>query len=98
MKIKVSPGQSLEDIAIEQYGTVEGVILILMDNNLSPDSLLIGGQELVIRDEVPDINGRNQTVQRLIAEKVVHPNSGFEDIRELVLYIEEEYIDDDYFE
>lgn len=47
--IKVQAGQSVADIATQEYGTVEGMILILQANpGLSVSSELTAGQELVI--------------------------------------------------
>ena len=49
--INVIPNQSLSDIAIEYYGSVEGVFLILEDNRnvSSVNDRLITGQELIVR-------------------------------------------------
>lgn len=45
----VSEGQSLEDVSITNYGDLEGVFLLLMDNpGLTLDSTLTAGQELRI--------------------------------------------------
>lgn len=98
MKIKVAAGQTIEDVAIERYGTVEGAILIMQDNNLSPDDLLIAGQELEIRDTVPNINDKNVTIKDLVDAKNIRPNSGIEGIRDIIFYVEDEYVEDDYFE
>jgi hypothetical protein len=47
--IVVQAGQSLADIALQEYGTYEGIILVVQANpGLSVSSILVGGQELVI--------------------------------------------------
>jgi hypothetical protein len=56
--IIVEPGQCMEDIALQQYGTVDGVRELFFDNeNVFIDGFctrLAAGTELVIRDEPLD--------------------------------------------
>ena len=47
-------GQSLIDIAIQVYGTVEAMFDLCLDNDLEFDSNVSTGQLLVIRDTLPD--------------------------------------------
>jgi hypothetical protein len=51
-KIKVYEGQSIYDIAVQEYGSVEGLFYLLADNNLTLDSNLKSGAELVVRDSI----------------------------------------------
>lgn len=52
--IKVKEGQSLFDVALQYYGSAEGVIKLLEDNpSLSLESVLVAGQNLTIIQE-PD--------------------------------------------
>ncbi len=47
--IKVQAGQTMLDIAVQEYGTVEGIILVMQANpGLSVTSTLTPGQELII--------------------------------------------------
>ena len=56
IKIIVQEGQTIIDIALQQYGGVEGVQLLIADNNL-PDgfaTVLIAGQTLLIKSGAVD--------------------------------------------
>lgn len=55
---EIKPGQSLFDIAVEVYGSVEGVAWLLQDNPVvpGPTGPILPGQILLIRDE--KINAR----------------------------------------
>jgi len=47
--------QSIFDIAIQQYGSVEGVVHLMNDNpNLTFNSNIIPGQNLILNDEAID--------------------------------------------
>jgi hypothetical protein len=51
-RVIVLPGQNIFGIAIQEYGTVEAVFLLLEDNNYLTDglnSILVPGQELLIK-------------------------------------------------
>ncbi|HUM50493.1 MAG TPA: LysM domain-containing protein [Chitinophagales bacterium] len=52
--ITVKDNQSLLDIAIQEYGTVDNMIAISQANDLSVSSQLEPGQELIIPDNVKD--------------------------------------------
>lgn len=53
-QIKVNYGQSIFDIAVQQYGSLDMIWFIIDDNKLSDgiDSDLTGGQTLMIRTDV----------------------------------------------
>jgi hypothetical protein len=51
-KIKVYEGQSIYDVAVQQYGSVEALFYLLADNNLNLDSNLKSGAELEVRDSI----------------------------------------------
>jgi len=55
MKVKVNIGQTISDIALEQYGSMLGIAYLIADNEgiLSRE---IEGEAFEIRDEV--VNGR----------------------------------------
>ena len=52
MKITVKNNQTLADIAIQEYGTIEGVFLLAQANDISPTELLKTGQQLTRPDAV----------------------------------------------
>lgn len=98
--IIVSKGQTIENIAVQYYGSREGVINILQDNNLGLDGLLLGGQELLVADEVPELNDINRAVERQLRRNNIVPNSG---MAKVVIpgdstYFEDDYVEDDYVE
>lgn len=96
MKIKVEYGQTLEDIALKYYGALEGVIDLMADNNLGPDSLLYAGQELEIQDVIPDLTDNNFEVQRALQLADLTPHSGIGGETPDGLYVADDYMDEDY--
>ncbi len=56
MKVIVQNGQNLSDIAIQEYGTLEGIIVLAKTNGISPSDALYVGQQL----EVPECNFRRE--------------------------------------
>ena len=74
-KVKVKLGQTLYDIAIQCYGCPEGVFYLCDDNNLSLDTELTEGQELVIGEATPVINENNIRVKEQLSLKSIYPNS-----------------------
>lgn len=68
-KIKVLEGQSLLDIAIQEYGTVEAVIDIALVNYISPTEELEAGQELVL----PDSTYKNIDIADYYTKKQIKP-------------------------
>ncbi|MBI1228222.1 MAG: LysM peptidoglycan-binding domain-containing protein [Bacteroidetes bacterium] len=94
--IKVKSGQSTEDIALQEYGAIEGVIYLLMDNNLSPSDSLYPGQELQIRDEVPELTESNRKIQSYLSSRGVSPNSGSAGVKTKVAYVTDGYVLDGY--
>lgn len=98
MIISVGQGQVLEDIAIQQYGTVEAVFILMEDNDLDLDSQLYTGQELVIREEVPALTDTNKEIARYYSEKKLYPNTGISNTEELELYVDADYLEEGYLE
>lgn len=54
MKTVVQAGQSLFDVAIQEYGTVEAVMLLAKSNNRSMTDALTAGQVLEVPNQVYD--------------------------------------------
>lgn len=46
MKVTVRAGQTLADIAIQEYGSLEAVFTLAWENGVSPTAELSGGTEL----------------------------------------------------
>lgn len=61
-------GQNLFDIAIQSFGTLEQLFTLITDNNLSLNTKLKSGQELVINKEgIGDDNIKNFiTLQNIV--------------------------------
>lgn len=59
-KITVSKGQNIIDVCIQELGSVEGLIHLLRENNLTPNSDLVPGNEMLIPvEEVVDAPTRS---------------------------------------
>lgn len=58
-RVKVLAHQTMLDIAVQEYGTVEAVFLIAQANDLSPTVKLEAGAELLLPDVV--LNREMQT-------------------------------------
>jgi hypothetical protein len=96
-EIIVGNGQQVEDIAVEVYGDAgAGTVLLMEDNNLALDSLLFPGQVLKVRQSVPSLTENNIVLQRSINAENIEPNSGVSGDVLSSLYVDEDYVDDDY--
>lgn len=93
--IKVLYGQSVEDIAIQEYGALEGLRYLLPDNNLSLTELLYAGQELRIRTENDPVAPGAIQVVNFLKEQAVSPNNMLPGERD-VNYVEPNYWEDGY--
>lgn len=89
MKVTVLSGQSLVDIAIQVYGSAEGVFLLALENGLSVTDELEPGQTLIYSS---DNVIRADVVQYLRAKRVT-PATGevielgiFDNIFDLTFY------------
>lgn len=95
--IKVKSGQTLIDIALQEYGCIEGLVYILEDNALSMDSESYAGQALIIRD-IPEITKDNKKIQQGLIELSVIPNSQILTAIPEPHYVEDGYVEDGYVE
>ncbi len=96
--ILVEYGQTVEDLAIIHYGAVEGVIDIMADNDLGVDDLLYAGQPILIQDSIPELTDNNFETQRALILEGIIPMSSMGGETPSGLYVEEDYVDDDYTE
>jgi hypothetical protein len=90
--IKASEGQTIEDIALQEYGCYEGVFLLLEDNELGMDDLLVAKQELKIRQPIPTLND----FSKLVSEASLIPNSDMPGQASDNDYVDDDYVDEDY--
>lgn len=95
--IKVKSGQTLIDIALQEYGCTEGLVMLLDDNSLSMDSEAYPGQELFIR-ELPEITKDNKLIQQGLIEISVIPNSQILNPVPEPHYVQDGYVQDGYVE
>ncbi|KAB2918682.1 MAG: hypothetical protein F9K23_00665 [Bacteroidetes bacterium] len=96
--VKAKTGQGLEDLALQEYGCIEGQVLLWQDNGMGPDTLLYPGQPVLIRNVVEDINGNNQSIARFFAQKGISPANNVEMTSYSPEYVEAGYWIDDYAE
>jgi hypothetical protein len=75
--ITVQEGQTIYDIAIQEYGCAEAVSLLTADNNIGLSTEFEGGEILSIRDAIPEINNNNIAIAKLFKTKGIKPNSGY---------------------
>ena len=75
MIIKVLSGQTLIDIALQQYGCYEGIKILCQDNGLSFTSEIHAGDTLLIQDVVPELTDDNIKVANYYAANKVQVNS-----------------------
>lgn len=48
MALSVLEGQSIFDIGVQEFGTLEDLFILVNDNNLSVNTKLISGQQLTV--------------------------------------------------
>ena len=99
-KIIVSQGQSLIDIAMQEYGALPGVFLILEDNTelSAVDQTPIAGTEINIRVDVPEISEGNRAIARKFVKEGLRVNSGSAPDTELQRYFAPGYVATGYIE
>jgi hypothetical protein len=95
--ITVGNGQQLEDIALLAYGDVAmGSMLLMIDNNLSPNTVLFGGQVLKARLSAAGLPDNSSSIKQLLAAENIDPNSNIFGEVDQQLYVDEDYVDEDY--
>lgn len=75
--VPVHIGQTMVDIAIQEYGCFEGVFMLAEDNNISPTHKVQPGDVLKVREPVPFITDNNQAVAAENKANNIRVNSGF---------------------
>lgn len=72
MKVKVNDGQTLADISIQEYGSLEAAMELARANGMSITDIPVSGSELQLQDAVYDrtmadyckVNGVTPATQR----------------------------------
>ena len=67
--ILVEHGQNIIDIALQEYGNIEAVRLVIDDNDLSFDSSLEPGRSLNIRKDLAYKPNSNESYQDVAVQK-----------------------------
>lgn len=75
--ITIQQGQTLLDIALQEYGSVDGVIMLMRDNGLELDAELTPGTSLVVRNTPINLAVKNYYAAKgmKLASAVVDINS-----------------------
>lgn len=99
-KVKVIEGQTILDLAIEKYGHLGGVFIILEDNpQYSITSVPVPGVDMNFRTEIQDPNQDAEYVRKYYSNRNYKVSSGHpsdDTIIDSDLYVDEDYWDDDY--
>lgn len=77
-QVEVFEGQTLIDIAIQEYGCYEGVMLLLKDNAIRIADDLNAGLVLMVRDEVPELNAINRAVAAFYKANGIKVNTNWQ--------------------
>jgi hypothetical protein len=86
-ELKVAEGQTLIDIAIQEYGCYEGLHVLMADNNIGPNGLVEDGETfrlikagdlLLIREEVPELTESNRTIAAYYKINRLRVNTGYQ--------------------
>lgn len=96
IEVKVKYGQTLVDVALEQYGCEEGIITLAADNALAIDAELTPGQILLLQSTLPVISVNNQTIATYFKTNKVGINSGIEPIESVTP--EDGFYSDDFYD
>lgn len=93
-------GQSLADIALQEYGAVEGTMALLIDNEFIGDASYVFEEKTVvnIREEKLALNADSETIRRMMVEENVGRIIGGLDPRVIDNkdYLEDDYVDVNY--
>lgn len=75
MTVIIQNGQTLSDIAIQQYGSLEAIILLAMTNNINPTADLKAGDVLECPEQVYD-----RDMQSYCARNKVSPATAIDSV------------------
>ncbi len=92
-------GQSVADLAIQEYGAIEGVFAIMIDNEIKDLSEVFEPSlELDIREQLILNNQNLNILEMMQLEGVgrVIGNVENSDLKQNAIYVDEDYVDVDY--
>ena len=96
MLVKSIEGQTIFDIALQQYGCFEGVFLIMeLNPTINLNTVLQPNTEIKIKDILPELNADNKRVVQLYTQNNVKPNSSYV-IDNTNNYVNEGYVNNNY--
>lgn len=75
IEVTLRPGQSLTDLALERYGAIEGLGVILNDNPDLQIGVLPGTTPIKINTVCPEITVNNVSVKALIEKRGTKVNN-----------------------
>lgn len=90
--ITAEDGQTIYDIAIQEYGCYEGIVQLMKDNNISLVSNINAGNQFNIQDPVPVFNSTNVTIANFLKANKVKPNSKTYDTSDVGGYVSPGYV------
>lgn len=96
MAVKVIHNQSLLDIAIQEYGTIEAAFDLALANDLEVTDMLAPGMTL----ELPVSEYEDREMARYFKSRNNHPATGIFEISEEVTganYSDENYVEQNYW-
>lgn len=71
MEVKVKPGQTIYDLALQEYGSIEGVVIIAQENDLDLEEDLVEGSTIRINS-----NPIDQSIVNYYKDNGIFPKSG----------------------
>ncbi len=94
--IFTNPNQTLTDIALQEYGCVEGIFILMEDNPmLNMDGKLITGQAVQIREAVPELTTNNKAIATELKASSRKINTGTGATQDNT-YVDDTYMINDY--
>lgn len=78
----VKQGQTMFDIAIQEYGSVEAIGMLMEDNPqiVELTAIDLGGTKVLVRQPIPPLNIMNRQIAAGFAEAVLPPASLYSNI------------------
>lgn len=89
-KIRVGTGQTLCDIAIQEYGCIEGLLLLIEDNNYGNIGIPVSGLKVDIRPVVPVLTDENVAIANEYAARSLEAASWRQNGPEVPVFILQE--------
>lgn len=75
IEVTLRPGQSLADLALEKYGAIEGLSVILKDNPALQIGVIPESTPIKINTVCPELTVNNLAVKARIVERGIEVNN-----------------------